>query len=573
MTRSGFTPPLTFAIALAMSSLAPAQEPCTTHDFDPPNGVTLLDPANPLLERPKRASLTSDDLQIEPINGSRNNSHPDVSSDGDRVAWVTSTTRVVSGFRNANNHNQIYVRDLAQGTTSIVSIASNGSQVGSGDSNFPRIADDHRIFFQSNASDLVVTDVNALGDVFEYDVDTGSMLLLSKRVTDSVQGNGTSTGAAPSDTGRFVTFVSEATNLVSFIPGLVQQGQTPSHPYMDCPNQSIPAVTDQVFLLDRGSGFDTNDPVPQWMYGPAIAWLSVGRDANGNCEEPHDFIDPVAGTVDATDGRGLESVASDLSASGCRVVFESTANNLIAGMNVTHRQIYLWERDTQQVSLVSHAPGDATTPGNRDSLDPAISDDGRWVVFRSLARNLQVPQDDDDNAEIFVVDLDVRPFVATKINVGVGATPVVTSYDSSNGEGFRGPCISPNGRWISLSCNIDEYLTLPGEPPNGNTIDTLIHDRDADGDGVWSDPVSRYLHLMDPALSGPLPYGNGLTVPFVRFSRVVGAPGSQSQVLVSTTTSDNLDQNQSPPDTNGTLPSCTSENCGDDIYVRTIWEE
>jgi len=548
------------------------QEPCVALDFSPPPDKTLLDLANSASLRPERVSLTDMGAQIDPLEGSRNNSHPDISSNGNLVAWVTTATDVVSGQSNMNNHIQVYVRNRVMGTTSFVSFNATANAPGGNDSNFPRIADNHRIFFESKAENLLnVPDANNDdSDIFEYDANTGQLILLSRRVDNGVQGNMASNAVAPSDTGRFAAFASRATNLVSFVPGLVQQGF--SNPYMACsPAPAMPGPA-QVMFIDRGSGFDSGTGVPSWNYGPAIAWISMGRDAAGNCVTPHDLLGD--GSVDTSDGRGVAQAASsspDISANGCRVVFESTANNLVAGTNISDRQIYLWDRNTLAVSLVSHLSGVPGIPGDNDSFQPNISDDGRWVVFRSIARNLTSPPDADDNPEVFLADLDATPFTITKLNYGVDG--VVTSYvNPENKLTIKNPFVSPGGRWATIGCNIQDYLRFPGGPTNDNLLDTLIYDGDSAGDGTFV-RSAVYLHLRDPGFGSGGPYSNGSTVPIFRFTHPIGPPGQQYQEIVGTTGAQDLDTNQIPPDTNGSLQDCSDLRCADDIYVRRIWED
>jgi len=388
--------------------------------------VELLDIADVATPRPERVSLTSADQEIVPIQGARNNSHPDVSSDGNLVAWVTAAQEVVVGLRNSGGRNQIYVRDRAAGTTTLVTAGGVSPGIGQpalGNSNFPRIADDHRIVFQSVAMNLVSDTTPLLCDIFEYDVSTGSMELLSKRVDNQVQGDGQTVGAAPSDSGRFIAFSSEATNLVSYVPGLTQTGG--GHPYMNCPSGLDPQSSRlDVFLLDRGSGFHTSLPVQQWDAGPSITWLSIGNSPNGNC----------------TQVIGQDSTSPDISANGCRVVFQSKANNLVPGVSPSGWQVYVWDRSTLDVDLVSRVPFNPNNPGlfagDGESLDAAISDDGRWCVFRSNARDVTLNVENEDDYDIFAVDLDSQPYVAIRLDHGVnGVSPQFGRQDPSAGEG------------------------------------------------------------------------------------------------------------------------------------------
>jgi len=535
---------------------------CADLLWPPPPGATLFDIGLGTSPRPERVSLKSDDTQIVPIDGARNNSHPGISTDGDRVAWVTSASEVIVGLRNPRGRNQIYVRDRENGTTTLVSVQGvgpNAGQVGDKASNFPCIADGHRILF-SSAAELLAPDANGFPDIFEYDDDTGAMTLLTRRVDNSVQADNESQGPDASEDGRFVVFTSRATNLVSYQLGLQQQGG--GHPYMTCSSSSTaqPSSTRfDVFLLDRGSGFDTSLPVEQWNDGPSITWLSVGRDAQGGCA---DVI-----------GGGSED--PEISSNGCRVVFQSKAQNLIHGLNPSTWQIYVWDRTTLEVDLVSRAPFDPMNPlvpGDGNSVGPAISDDGRWVVFRSNATNLLSAVENEPDDDIFVVDLNTQPYAATRLNLTVNEAMGPEQYLEG---GFRNPDVSPNGRWITIPTSIPEYRDFSPLLTNDNTMDVLLHDRDGNGDLAWGDPLVEYLHLEDPAIMGPTaPYGDGWTVPFVRFTRVIDLGGGlEEQLAVCATAADNLDQAQSPADDNGSDPNCSGDNCGDDIYSRVLWRQ
>jgi hypothetical protein len=70
------------------------------------------------------------------------------------------------------------------------------------------------------------------------------------------------------------------------------------------------------------------------------------------------------------------------SADGRYVVFESSSENLVAGLsgNKVTRNIFLHDRVTHNTVLVSHAVGSATAAASGDSFVPCLSGDGRFVV-------------------------------------------------------------------------------------------------------------------------------------------------------------------------------------------------
>jgi Tol biopolymer transport system component len=141
--------------------------------------------------------------------------------------------------------------------------------------------------------------------------------------------------------GRFIAFSSTATNL---IPGLNDQNQT-----------------GDVFLYDRQDGSIT----------------LVTRKAG----------------APSTTANGFTSPFPVISADGRFVAFTSYATDLTPRTDTYPTlNVYLYDRTTRALSLVSRAAGSPTTAGNDFSDNPAISDDGRYVAFFSTATNLVTAQ-------------------------------------------------------------------------------------------------------------------------------------------------------------------------------------
>ena len=113
----------------------------------------------------------------------------------------------------------VFVRDLQTGTTELVSVASDGTQ-GNGVSKYPTISADGRyVAFQSDSSNLVANDINVAqdplfkSDVFVHDRVTDTTELVSV-TSDEMQGAGAALFPVVSATGRYVAFVATASNLV-----------------------------------------------------------------------------------------------------------------------------------------------------------------------------------------------------------------------------------------------------------------------------------------------------------------------------------------------------------------------
>jgi hypothetical protein len=128
-------------------------------------------------------------------------------------------------------HKSVFVRDTCKGATEgctpSVSMASMGldSNPADGDSVSPSISADGRyVAFLSSSMNMVDSDTNGVVDVFVRDTCAGApsgCTPSTQRVsvaTDGTQANAASTSATISADGRYVTFISAATNLGSIAP-------------------------------------------------------------------------------------------------------------------------------------------------------------------------------------------------------------------------------------------------------------------------------------------------------------------------------------------------------------------
>ena len=318
--------------------------------------------------------------------GNGDSTLPSISADGRYVAFESLAYNLVPG--DTNGVGDVFVHDRLTGTTERVSVSSEGTQ-GNGRSKCPSISADGRyVAFESFASDLVPDDTNGVNDVFVRDLQNGT----TERVSIAWNGAeadgesgpttaGSSGGRMFSADGRFIVFWSLATNLV---PG-------------DTNGEA------DAFLLDRQSG--------------ALELVSV--DSNG------------------MQGNG-DSLADSISPDGRYVVFDSGANNLVAGDTNGTFDVFLRDRlagTTERVSVASDG-----TEGNRNSLSGIVSADARYVCFWSDSDNL-VPGDFDIYFDVFVRD---RQTGTTEI-VSVDSNEVQRTTHSWLGD------MSPDGRYVVFS--------------------------------------------------------------------------------------------------------------------------
>src|SRR5207249_3963444 len=264
-----------------------------------------------------------------------------LSADGRFVAFDSAATDLVAG--DTNGVADVFVHDRQTGTTERVSVDSAGTQANGDSTEVALSADGRFVAFISVAPDLVAGDTNGVADVFVHDRQTGT----TERVSvDSAgnQANGDSTEVALSADGRFVAFTSVAPDLVA--------GDT--NGVMD------------VFVHDRQTGATERVSVD-----------SAVTQANG----------------DSTD------VA--LSADGRFVAFISVAPDLVAGDTNGVADVFVHDRQTGTTERVS--VDSAGNQANGDSTDVALSADGRFVAFTSVAPDL-VTGDTNGAMDVFVHD-------------------------------------------------------------------------------------------------------------------------------------------------------------------------
>jgi hypothetical protein len=314
----------------------------------------------------------------------RGNLHPLIDSTGEFVAF-TSDACQFTGITSSNS-NQIYLRSLKAGTTSMVSLDSNGNPFGTGiDSTdpppFSMSANAQFFAFQTTAANVVsgVGNSGSIDEVYWSNTCTGQTgctpvtQLVSQDPTNS-NNIATNTAEEPSISpdGRYVAYASTAGNLTATF---------------------IPVGSEQAYLRDTCYGAGSTC-VPTTML---ISQDSLGNAGNGG---PNG-----SGGVVAV---GAGGITPAVSAGGRFVAFVSSALNLIPhnitpsitsnGSYVALEQVYL--RDTCFSNGVSVCQNPSNTllsqfngfVGSAASTLPAISADGRFITFTSSAQlNSSVP--------------------------------------------------------------------------------------------------------------------------------------------------------------------------------------
>ena len=404
-------------------------------------------------------------LDSSGVQGNAPSRAPSISDDGRFVAFGSAAFNLDPA--DANGYPDIFVRDLAAGTTTIASLAWNGA-AGDRESVNPSISADGRfVLFVSWAANLVPNDTNVCADLFLRDRVAGTLERISVS-SGGVEGNWDSWHQATvTPDGRFVAFDSHSWNLVA--------NDTNGHWDVFVRDRLL-GTTERV-SLSGGSAQGNDDSVlgrisPDGRY---VAFLSlaanlVSGDTNGKWDV---FVrDRLLGTTErvSVSNSGAQSngnVGSFAITPDFRwLAFDSDATNLVAGGISGWGDVYVRDRlagTTQNVSVTSFGQ-----PGNGGSIAPAISADGRCVTFLSVATNL-VAGDANGMQDVFVHDR----AAGSTVRASVSSSSVQSDDESAACS------ISGDGRLVafdSLATNL-----VAGDTNSGR--DVFLRDRGTQAPG------------------------------------------------------------------------------------------
>ncbi len=135
-----------------------------------------------------------------------------ISGNGGYVVFYSSADNLVIG--DLNGTIDVFVKNLLTGDTLRASVGTLGSE-GNGGSHSATVSDDGRyVAFVSAASNLVNNDNNTVGDIFVRDIIDNITVRVSLSPA-GVEANGQSYSPSISKDGHTITFITEATNLIA----------------------------------------------------------------------------------------------------------------------------------------------------------------------------------------------------------------------------------------------------------------------------------------------------------------------------------------------------------------------
>lgn len=357
------------------------------------------------------------------------------------------------------------------------------------------MSDDGRfIVFSSLANNLVPNDTNSASDIFLRDMVLQTTTLVSVNAAGTASGNAPSSQPAISGDGRFVAFVSLATDIISF-PAIDVNAKTDAVPDIFVRDM----LMGQTILISRASGQLGTKSTGSSQHprmskdGRFVVFDSTATnidpaDTDGQPDVYLRQIAPGAGQFTTTLISRASTVAGVLGAKGTAapltsafsqfpaisrdgnlIVYESTCTNLVGGgeggpkgtpsFDIFMRNVLA--QTTIRVTIIP--PPSLTLDPNGDSTSASISDDGTVVTWRSTASNFF--PGDDSAPDIFVRDFKIAPTTIELISVATSGAHA--------GSGCNHPVAIGDGTsiiWQSPSTSLVDNDT------NGCT-DIFRHDR------------------------------------------------------------------------------------------------
>ncbi|HXD00315.1 MAG TPA: hypothetical protein VN048_13315, partial [Verrucomicrobiae bacterium] len=321
-----------------------------------------------------------------PAGGDGNSAAPSLSADGRYVVFASTANNLVPGGNSFYSLN-VFLRDRLSNTTSLVSVNLGGAGGGNGNSILGQVSSNGQfVVFQSDAGNLVPNDTNGSTDIFVRDLVAGTTALVSVS-TNGGPANGSSTDPVMTPDGRYVAFISYASNLVP--------NDTNSSP--DVFVRDLIAGTN--YLVSVGAMLLPGNPRSSSMAMPAIT----------------------------PDGR--------------YVAFFSTATNLVSQVPATSQgEVYVRDltagttvwASTNAASIVSATLGLSGAP----AYHPRLSANGRYVAFKAG------PASPGGANVILEYDMTMGTTAVINTNGMGGSTVLDDSY---------GPEMTPDGRFLAFA--------------------------------------------------------------------------------------------------------------------------
>jgi Tol biopolymer transport system component len=383
------------------------------------------------------------------------------SADGRYVAWNSTASALIAGVTDLNGAGDVFLKDLQTGVLTLVSHREGDpSRAVDGASSRPLLSADGRyLAFGSTAEDLV-GGPSSRDQVYLYDRVAGTLQLVTHTAGGSGPSNRSNTLLAMSADGRYLAIESDANDLIA---GVTDPSFTMDIYLWDRQSDSFQLVTHQHDAATTAAptgastlgyyGGAQMSPDGRYLAFPSTSGALIPGDGS---TFPKIFLfDRVTGAnslVSRTPAGGavFAEFVTDLAPDGRFALFSTdrSASQMITGATDSGNDfdLFLFDRTTNVIELISRATGAGVVGGNDLSFQGWLSDDGQSVYFTSYATNLVSGITDGVNTlDLFLRD---RSAGATSLLSRSASAPTV-SVPVDFDEGFA----TGDGASFSFSSN------------------------------------------------------------------------------------------------------------------------
>lgn len=412
------------------------------------------------------------------------------SADGRFVLFESDADDLVPG--DDNESTDLFLYDRTTGQTTVISKSTAG--VADGNSGAAVMTADARfILFESDADDLSPLDANDAPDLYLLDRQNGAVQLITLNSNNTAAASavfpnpflGQFEGAVSGD-GRWVAYISSATNVVRGVPvnappqlflrdtlgqtnawiSRATSGQGAASvaapelsddgtilAFLSTSLDAVPTQTSFLYIYKTATGelrkVQAADEFSLSADGLWIAYVSANQvylcDVAGQTNQ---LVTPSVG-LGATP---LPSTNPVLSPDGRVLLFTSAATNLVGnGSTNVFYQLYRFDRTTGQIALLT--PGMSGGGANRDALYPVVSADGSTAGFMSFATDLTA--DDEKNAnDVFIVSTSGT----NAVQLVSSGDPRIVSATASGGSTLENKTLSIDGRYLVFTSSARDVV-------------------------------------------------------------------------------------------------------------------
>jgi Tol biopolymer transport system component len=378
------------------------------------------------------------------VNSAGNNSgdgsswSPELSVDGTMVVFESRASNL--GASDTNGDADVYVRDLATGENSLVSVNATGTDSGDDVSRFPQLSPDgSKVVFMSHATNLASPATDGRSNLFVRDLATGTTSLVSVNAAGTGGGDaGVFTEGEFDPTGTRVLFGSDSHNLVPSDPG---------GPTAIFERNLATGVTRRLAEGLYGSYSPSGDAIA--FVGGGHVWLRAASTGT---------VTQVSTGLPGSTGSGRLVFSTD----GTKLAFERRVST-----SPVRTDIYVHDRvarTTRRVTTAASGTGGSNnTPSHVYGFDPT---NANRLLFSSTASNLVT-----NDANGYQEDVFVR-------NLSTNFTRLVTV---TSGGAQSGPGRSTEARWVGDGTKI-AFLSRGnqfGPTDTNGVLDVYVRDETA----------------------------------------------------------------------------------------------